>query len=162
MSYYLLAGISLLLLILVFLASHSSTTKSIPVKARRLMSERERKVILLIEDMFPHCRVHAQVAMGALIEPAKGLEPGRRASVRNLFSQKIVDFVIEDRMSGDLLALVELDDRTHNAAKDSSRDGITKAAGYLTIRIPAGTRIDKESIESCMQLILIDRQAASD
>ena len=56
----------------------------------------------------------------------------------NTFSQKIVDFVIEDRASGAILALVELDDRSHNAFRDRLRDAMTASAGYRTIRLPGG------------------------
>lgn len=76
--------------------------------------------------------------MAALVDCAGGLTRSQRASARNRFDRKIVDFVLEDRSSGDVLALVELDDRTHSVARDRKRDEITRAAGYATIRIPAG------------------------
>jgi very-short-patch-repair endonuclease len=84
--------------------------------------------------------------------------------VRNRFGRKIIDFVLEDRASGDVLALIELDDRTHNAAKDRSRDEITKAAGYRTVRFAAGKRPDRvtvrEQILACLsELAAVERAA---
>ncbi|PNB46461.1 hypothetical protein C1X73_34580, partial [Pseudomonas sp. FW305-130] len=67
---------------------------------------------------------------------------GRRSTPadRNAFSQKIVDFVIFDQTTGKIVALVEHDDRTHDAQKDRKRDAMTAHAGYQTIRIPASAR----------------------
>ena len=80
-------------------------------------------------------RIHAQVAMGALLKAPARL--GRRSSFadRNGFSQKIVDFVIHDLATGAVIALVEVDDYSHDAARDRKRDAMTTRAGYLTIRI---------------------------
>ncbi|WP_457350897.1 DUF2726 domain-containing protein [Sphingomonas sp. UYP23] len=65
--------------------------------------------------------------------------PGHYLRTRYKFSSKIVDFVIEDRASGAILALVELDDRSHDAARDRQRDAMTASAGYRTVRLHAGT-----------------------
>jgi hypothetical protein len=120
--------------------------KTLPVVPRRLLTQRERDVLLLIEAAVPQCRVHAQVGMGGLLECRKGLRVKHRISVRNQFDRKRVDFVLEERSSGDVLALVELDDASHNDAKDRARDKITKAAGYRTIRLRAGKRLDQTSV----------------
>lgn len=70
--------------------------------------------------------------------------------MRNRFSQKIVDFVIEDRATGGILALVELDDRSHDALRDRQRDAMTASAGYRTIRLAAG-RINQADIAARLQ-----------
>ena len=56
------------------------------------------------------------------------------------FSQKIVDFVAQDRATGNIVALIEVDDRTHNPLRDARRDAMTAGAGYATIRIPGSVR----------------------
>jgi len=78
--------------------------------------------------------------MGAILAAPK--KTGRRASPadRIMFSQKIVDFVVQDRVDGWIIALVEVDDSTHNAVRDSNRDAMTSGAGYRTIRIPKSAR----------------------
>jgi very-short-patch-repair endonuclease len=118
------------------------------------MTKREREAIVLIERSLPNCRVHAQVAMGALVKAKTGLSKAQHAAVRNRFNQKIVDFVLEDRSTGNVVALVELDDRTHDAAKDSRRDALTLAAGYRTVRIPAGTPLAQPAIDSLIRTAL--------
>lgn len=120
----------------------------IPVVARPLLTAREREALVALEHAFPQLRVFPQVAMGALIQARNELSRRDRALVRNRFSQKIVDFVLEDRGTGQVVALVELDDRSHNAAKDSRRDEIALAAGYRTIRIPPGTKIQLQVLRA--------------
>ena len=143
-----LVALLVLLLAALGLAAALRGAPKLPVKSRRLMTSRERDVISMIETAVPHCRVHAQVAMAALVDCTGGLTRAQRASTRNRFDRKVVDFVLEDRSSGDVLAIVELDDRTHSAAKDRARDEITAAAGYRTIRLPAGKRPDQLGVRA--------------
>lgn len=110
------------------------------VRARPLMTRIERETIAYIEAALPEARVHAQVSLGALLRPVPGLGGRDATSVRNRFLQKRADYVLEDRRTGRIIALVELDDRTHDARRDAARDRMTAAAGYLTIRLPAGER----------------------
>ena len=112
----------------------------LPVVAKPLTTERESQVIATIEQAVPYARVHAQVCMGAILKTKSGLSNKERMSTRGRFSQKMVDYVLEDRHTGRILALVELDDRSHNAAKDAARDAMTRTADTLTIRLPATER----------------------
>ena len=67
-------------------------------------------------------------------------EPQRTESRHRLYSQKIVDYVLQDRRSGEIVALVELDDFTHRHRRDHARDVLTDIAGYRTIRLSAARR----------------------
>lgn len=137
---------AVLLLAAFALSALSCGSRELPVRPRRLMTDRERRVLELIEAAAPGCRVHAQVAMAAIIDAKPGLPRGRRLGVRNRFDRKIIDYVLECRETGDVIAIVELDDRTHNVAKDAARDRVTAAAGYVTVRIPAGKRVDADLV----------------
>ena len=108
--------------------------------ARPLMTKIERETIGYIEAAVSHARVHAQVSMGALLRSKPGLTRSEATATRNRFSSKRVDYVLESRFDGSIIALVELDDRSHDAQADAVRDRLTAAAGYLTIRLPAGER----------------------
>lgn len=81
--------------------------------------------------------VHYQVAMGALID-LSGItaesHPGAYWSARSTFDKKIVDYVLVKKGSGEVVALVELDDKMHDREKDAARDKMTAAAGYKTLR----------------------------
>ena len=71
------------------------------------------------------------------------------------------DFVIidEDRQ---VLALVELDDATHDRRRDAERDAITALAGYTTLRYESRDKPDVETLredllENCMPVVLKQR-----
>lgn len=147
-SGFLLVGLSAVVFMLAVIAK--LTSRAPRVCARPLLTERERAARVIIEHVLPHARVHVQVAMGALLQPERGYNRSATLSARNRFSQKIVDFVIEDRASGAILALVELDDRSHNPLTDRLRDVMTASAGYRTIRLPAG-RVSHADIAARLQ-----------
>ncbi len=107
------------------------------VKAKPLLTATERRFLYQLEDAVPECRVYVQVSMGALMRAVKGSDQRELMSVRNRFSSKIVDFVVEDH-EGVVVALVELDDLSHHAGRDAQRDSMTAAAGYRTVRFRAG------------------------
>jgi hypothetical protein len=126
---------ALLLLALISRGEGAPTPVSKP-----FMTKREQAMLFALEEILPMYRIHAQVSMGALL--AAPHRPGRRPNPgdRNAFSQKIVDFVVVDPTVGKVIALIELDDRSHDATKDRKRDTMTARAGYRTIRIPASAR----------------------
>lgn len=122
-----------------FIALKAKSGPPAPV-AKEFMTQREKAMLEALEHVLPMYRIHAQVAMGALL--AVPQQFGRKSSPadRNRFSQKIVDFVVVDPTAGKVVVLVELDDRSHTPAKDRERDAMTAKAGYKTIRIPASAR----------------------
>lgn len=129
-----------------------------PVRAHRLMTPMEREVCTFIEEAVPYARVHAQVSMGAILSAQPGLDRKTYAIVRSRFSSKRVDFVLEDRVTGEVIALVELDDRTHDVEADIARDRMTGAAGYLTIRLPASERPTAASVRARLNAALGPRR----
>ncbi len=104
--------------------------------AKRFLTPRETAMLNVLERALPHCRIHAQVAMGALLRVPQSPMRKSKISDRNAFSQKIVDFVAQDRATGLIVALIEVDDWSHNPFKDRVRDEMTAYAGYRTIRVP--------------------------
>lgn len=124
------------------------------VRSKPLMTPAERRVCLMIERAMPGARVHAQVSMGAIMQPAKGLSKSDWWTTFNKFSSKRVDFVVEDPHSGEIIILVELDDRTHNRRSDRDRDGLTRHAGYTTVRLPAGERPTQSSVTGHIEAAL--------
>ena len=74
--------------------------------------------------------------MGALLQVPHRLSRILSCADRNSFPQKIVDFVVQDRNSGAIVALIEVYDYSHNAARDAERDAMKARAGFTTIRIP--------------------------
>ena len=124
------------------------------VRRKNFVTRVEAQTLLYIEELFPKVRVHCQVAMSALIAPAKGLSSKERLWTHRRYGQKVVDFVLQDRASGKIIVLVELDDRTHNEAKDRERDKITAAGGYPTIRLTAKMRPTRVSVAAALKPVL--------
>lgn len=126
----------------------------LPVRKRALMTAPERRVCAMIERAMPGTRVHSQVSMGALMNPANGLSKSEWWTTFNKFSSKRVDFVVEDPGTGNVIVLIELDDRSHNRRNDKDRDALTRHAGYLTVRLPAGERHTTASITRRIEEVL--------
>lgn len=126
----------------------SRSQTPLPPVARPFMTQREQAMLAAVEHVLPMYRIHAQVAMGALLKVPS--VPGRRVTPAdwNPFARKIVDFVVEDPTTGKVIALVEVDDGSHDVQKDRERDAMTQRAGYLTLRIPAGARPTVQAVAS--------------
>ncbi len=61
-------------------------------------------------------------------------------AIRRRFGWRYADFVICQSYTLEILLLIELDDRTHDARQDHRRDAITKAAGYQTLRFQSNRK----------------------
>ena len=110
--------------------------KTVAVRARVFMTPNEAQFLQRLEAAVPEFRFHAQVSMAALLDPAVTKRANSRAwwRARTMFSQKIIDYVAQRRDNGQIVAVIELDDRTHNAGRDARRDAMLQQAGYRTVR----------------------------
>jgi hypothetical protein len=104
------------------------------IQPKPLMTHNEKAFFQRLQRALPRHYVFPQVSFGALVTDDGRLTQQKRWAVRSRFDRKIADFVVCDRESLEVVALVELDDRTHSKATDSRRDELTKAAGYHTMR----------------------------
>lgn len=129
------------------------------VRRKRFLTAVESETLTHIETLFPHLRIYAQVAMSALIAPARDLPGKQKLWTHRRYGQKVVDFVLQDRATGHVEVLVELDDWTHNVFKDRLRDRITAAGGYPTVRLPANMRPTRRSVEAAL-FPFVGREAA--
>ena len=147
-GYWVLGGF-LLFVVGFWLLGRPKAEKPWRVRARPLLTDNELEFCHRLEDALPGFRVLVQVSMGAIMEPdlddEEASEPGRYLSVRGRFAQKVLDFVIVDDEYR-IVALVELDDSTHDADRDAERDRITGMAGYLTIRYDSRNKPEPEEI----------------
>lgn len=120
-------------------------------KARQLLTANEMEFLSRLEASAPELRFFSQVAMGALIEPAVPRSDRNAYSRhRNMFSQKIVDYVAQSRVDGRIVAVIELDDRTHNPDKDSRRDEMLESAGYRVVRWVSKAKPDAAAIRAAL------------
>lgn len=117
-------------------------------KAKPLLTANEMEFLQRLEMAAPEYRFHAQVAMGALLDPAIERKGHARdyMRMRAMFSQKIVDYVAQRRDTGQIVAIIELDDRSHDAARDARRDAMLQQAGYRTVRFQSKHKPDRAAI----------------
>lgn len=110
-----------------------------PLRARSLMSEREKTLYQDLIALYPDHKIFVQVALSQLIDVAQ--EHPDRMSIRGRFKQLVADFVL-CRSDLTIVTVIELDDRTHFRADRKRADARkTKAladAGLRLVRIPPG------------------------
>lgn len=116
---------------------------------KRFLTTPEARVLPLLEAALPQYRIMAQVAMGALLQAGE-INSFQAKFTRYRFAQKIVDFVIVRRDTAEVIALVELDDSSHDRLKDAERDAMTASAGYCTIRIPVRPQPTLDSVRAAL------------
>lgn len=149
-----LAVVAISFFIFLKLKSDAGKAGSLDYKARSMMTANELEFLERLESAAPELRFHSQVAMGAIVEPnTSRRENGREyMRLRGKVAQKVVDFVAQDRKNGKIVALIELDDKTHQSEKDAARDAITAAAGYKTLRWNSRKKPDANEIRSSLRL----------
>ncbi len=126
-----------------------SGTEGEKFKAKDLFTPNELEFLVRLETAAPEIRFHGQVSMGAILEPTASKKDGKAFySARGQFAQKQIDFVAQDRKTGRIVAIIELDDRTHSAEKDAKRDAMLNGAGYRTIRWNSKNKPDTAAIRA--------------
>jgi hypothetical protein len=122
--------VAFIILALAFLLSRKPKPWLSCIRSKSLLTQNEVDFFHRLERALPDYHVFPQVAFGTILDV-----DGKKDSfpIRNRFSQKVADFVVCEHDTLEVVALVELDDRTHDAARDKERDDVTKAAGYQTI-----------------------------
>lgn len=110
-----------------------------PVKAKKLLTERERSLYENLQNLYPDHKLFVQVALSQLIDVPTN-HPDRH-SVRNRFSQLVADFVL-CRKDLSVVAVIELDDPSHQRPDrqyaDARKNKALADAGIRLVRIPAG------------------------
>jgi len=120
------------------------------IQPKPLLTGNEAEFLRRLQRALPGHHVFPQVSFGAFITDDGSLSRNARWSVRARFDRKIADFVVCDR-NLKVLALIELDDRTHIASADRQRDALTKAAGYQTFRFQSKRKPSEQEIATLFQ-----------
>lgn len=124
-------------------------------KAKPILTENEREFFTRLVNALPQYRVLPQISFGALLVPAVSAKDYN--ATRATFSQKIADFVVCDAAM-QVIAIVELDDRTHCADKDARRDAMLKDAGYAVVRFQSRHKPDAMKIRKVFEQIVVTRE----
>lgn len=104
-------------------------------RRRKFMTDNEEEFFGRLVVALPDHYIFPQVAMSALLDTAssdKRTAHGDRLRI----AQQRVDYVVCTRRC-EVVAVVELDDKTHSRAKDELRDARLEQAGIRTVRFQA-------------------------
>ena len=113
-----------------------------------VMTENEREFYQRLLAACPDCQIWPQVPILALVRP--DAKEGSRAfwTAFRRISNTRVDWAIVQGL--EVLAIVELDDRSHDARKDAQRDRILKSCGYRVVRFNTSRRPDPRKISEAV------------
>ncbi len=139
------AGCALLVALLVLVLYWARKPR---YRRQSIMTANEREFYQRLVFAFPDCQIWPQVPLLALLRP--DAKEGTRAfwmAFRRISNTR-VDWVVARDM--EVLAIVELDDRSHDARKDELRDQILKSCGYRVIRFNSGRRPDPQQIQEAV------------
>ncbi len=109
-------------------------------RSRPLMTDNEIEFFARLEKALPDCKVFSQVAMSGVLDVTLPKTHQAYWRVRSAFDRKRMDYVVCTREGAHLIAVVELDDRTHDPQKDANRDAMLASAGIRTVRFPSHPR----------------------
>lgn len=140
-----LAGITVLGIVLVLVLF---LTRKPRYRRATIMTENEREFYGRLLAACPDCQIWPQVPILALVRP--DAKEGSRAfwMAFKRISNTRVDWVIVQDM--EVLAIVELDDRSHDARKDAQRDRVLKSCGYRVVRFNSSRRPDTRQIHEAI------------
>lgn len=101
----------------------------------------EREFYHRLRRALPDCHVFPQVSFDALL---KSVPCGEQGSLPNQYCQKYAGFVICHPDTFDVVAIVELDDRTYVKEEDRKRDALLRSAGYRIERFQSEAKPSRE------------------
>lgn len=109
-------------------------------QAKPILTPNECEFFQRIRRAAPELYIFPQVSMAAFMEPTARNKDGRRwwEDFRKI-SQKRIDYGIFSQKL-ELLAIIELDDKTHDKEQDAQRDSYTRSAGIKTLRFESRAR----------------------
>lgn len=117
-------------------------------KARQLMTGNEAEFFGRLVAALPDHYIFSQVAMSALIEAASS-DKKKAHSDRLRIAQQRVDYVVCD-ISCQVVAVVELDDKTHSRAKDQMRDARLMQVGIRTVRFQSKNKPGVDALRAAV------------
>lgn len=121
----------------------------IPVVGKALLTGNELEFWHRLQGALPEFVVLPQVAMGALVQ---NLKQGDWETIK-LFRGKICDFAVVVCKTGQVVAVIELDDISHDRHKDLDRDKVLASAGIATLRFHSRAKPTAPVIRQALQLV---------
>jgi hypothetical protein len=136
------AVLGILLVLVLFL------TRKPRYRRSTIMTENEREFYGRLLAACPDCQIWPQVPILALVRP--DAKEGSRAfwlAFKRISNTRVDWAIVRDL---EVLAIIELDDRSHDARKDAQRDRILKSCGYRVVRFNSSRRPDPRQIHEAI------------
>ena len=115
-------------------------------RRRKFMTDNEEEFFGRLVVALPDHYIFPQVAMSALLETASS-DKKKAHGDRLRIAQQRVDYVVCTRRC-EVVAVVELDDKTHSRVKDELRDARLEQAGIRTVRFQSRNKPTTEAIRA--------------
>lgn len=126
---------------------------------KRLMTSNEEEFYARLTRALPDFYVFPQVALRAFVQPGAATSNKKAYFRQNgRIGSKYCDFLV-CRLNFDIVAIIELDDRTHSAAKDAARDAMTGSAGFKTLRYNSRKKPQPSEIRADVDKLLLPAAA---
>ncbi len=136
------------LLLLLMLALVLARFRKPRYRRQPVMTANEREFYGRLVAACPDCQIWPQVPILALVRP--DAKEGSRAfwmAFKRISNTRVDWAIVRDL---EVLAIVELDDRSHDARKDAQRDRILKSCGYRVVRFNSSRRPDPRQIHEAI------------
>lgn len=122
--------IALIIFVVIFGIFSSGTNKEHKYRKRgALFTTAERSFLgVLDQAVSEKFRIFGKVRVADIITPAKGLDRKNWQSAFNRISSKHFDYVLCSKESLEVIAVIELDDKSHTSKKAIKRDKLIESA----------------------------------
>lgn len=129
------------------------TPHRVPLRAKRFITPNELEFLHRLRRALPGLEVLPQVSMGALLDADLPAGHPRTWTIRRVFAMKILDYVVCEPTDLSVVAVVELDDQTHdeNYENDAGRDELLASAGITTLRWDSRAKPSESEIATRVQ-----------
>lgn len=117
-------------------------------RRRKLMTDNELEFFGTLIKALPEHYVFPQVAMSALLESSSS-DKKVAHSDRLRIAQQRIDYLVCDAKC-EVVAVIELDDRTHMKSKDEMRDARLAQGGVKVVRFQSRSKPTSETIRSVL------------
>jgi hypothetical protein len=136
------------MMVMVMVAKKGKGAPAAAYKRRDLMTANELEFFGRLVTALPDHYIFPQVAMSGLLE-ASATDKKLAHSDRLRIAQQRVDYVVCNKRC-EVVAVVELDDRTHSAGKDRVRDERLAQAGIRTVRFQSRQKPAQDAIRAAI------------
>jgi hypothetical protein len=132
-----------------------------PLEKKQPLTPNEAEFFARLRKALPEYVVLAQVPLSALVKTRLPDDHPDFWTAFDRFSRKVADFAVLDRKTMSAIAVIELDDRTHDSKrdKDRARDAMLASAGVRTIRWDSRAKPSADAIKAAVEAIDPARRA---